>query len=467
MRHEFRYRWIAITLASVLVLTVVAIQIHLNKKALPHVSLGHNADTSVNTDITGVGSYGTYCTSNGEVVSDGIDTKYEIFLNIICNAVRSGSNVVHYSELTLANLHKDQMAPTKLTIWGGINAFEGLYGRRMETTLLSGPEHETIADALDGHYGCVFVLNYHTGEVPIMLSVPSGRPDNSQKQEEEGESDGRMTNRNLYSREPGSTIKIVAALCALTQDPELANFTYTCTGRHPLPNKTVIPCQSAHGSQTMSDAIGNSCNCYFTALIEQFDVGETRSILKGLDFDLEENLNTRQYLDLIPYEQGFISFSNNRTNTQITKLIGLGGSEVSMIDMTRIAAAIVNGGSCAKPHIVRSIYDPNTEAYTYQAGEPEMISMVDPDAAETLSEIWNKAVEDYYYAKTVPLDPSISHAKTGTDETSANMEDNNRFILAVMEEYNIAFMVSVEDSYDETVYRVANTVAQVIVEANR
>ena len=96
------------------------------------------------------------------------------------------------------------------------------------------------ADACDVAYkalsnykaGTVGVINYKTGETLVMVSTPSYDPQNKPSDiDDNDEYAGAYINRlltGLYT--PGSTFKIVTAICAIENIPDIYDRTFKCTG---------------------------------------------------------------------------------------------------------------------------------------------------------------------------------------------------------------------------------------------
>lgn len=460
MRSEIRNQPLIIVMAVLLAAIVVLVQVRLAFAAdqVKPIDLSSPINIEVSggeEPITVTGNHGFISTRDGEVVFDGTATKYPALYAIVGN-VKDGA---HQNDYTLGYLYQEQMKPETLTVWGGIHTFDSDSGVEMRTTLLPGPAQQTLYEAFGGYHGALFAYNYVTGEVYTMLSVPSAQ--------DGPEDDGHLTNRVRSVYTPGSTMKIVTLVCALTQDPDFQNYTYTCTGAHILSSGAEVTCGVAHsGPLTMSQAIGKSCNCYFASLIEQLDVDETCDILEEMGISPADKYGTG-YIDKISYKKGIASFENNTSFSQIWKLIGQ-GSEVSLIDMARMAGAVMNGGSCAAPYIVQCIYNPNEDVFTEVAEAAEMDELVTPETAALLKPMWADAVANYYSSR---VDSSITLAKTGTSEhidDTTGEEYNNRLLLGVMEEYNTAFMLVVErlSPGDSKIMDIANTLAQVLREAD-
>src|SRR6202011_5333832 len=122
-----------------------------------------------------------------------------------------------------------------------------------------------------GRGACV-VVDPNNGQILAMASVPSFDPNkfipsiSAQDWASIKEADADpLTNRCISAFAPGSTYKIPVALAGLTKG--LAKAQFTCTGGVTYGN-TYMKCWIAekggsHGTETLSEAIKNSCNAFF------------------------------------------------------------------------------------------------------------------------------------------------------------------------------------------------------------
>lgn len=459
MRNELLYKWAfkLMSLALVAILVVTQVRLH---RAIPYIVVPPPATTPEGEVDTEQGTPGVICTRDGEVVFDGATTKYPVFYAVVANIDKG--NGTHLSQHPLAYKYRDELAIDTLSIWSGIHSFKSSSGSEILTTLLPGSDHQALAEAFNGYRGSLFAYNYVTGEVLIDLSLPAAQSGT--------DDDGHLTNRVLGVHTPGSTMKIVTLVCALTQDPSLQNHTHSCTGSYSLPGGGEVTCEFAHGSSlSMSDAIGHSCNCYFASLIQQLDADDVCKTLQKLGFNTSENKSKTDQLDRLVYKKGYATFEGTGAFDDVWKLIGQ-GSTISLIDMSRIAGAIANGGSSAVPYIVEDIYDPDEDVITYQSNPGTSTQLMSTEVADALFEMWSDAVEDRYYTRKTPLDQRVTLAKSGTSEHIDNKtgeEYNNRLLIGAMAEHDVAFMLMVEHlpAGDSLIVTIANTLAQIIDDA--
>ena len=392
--------------------------------------------------IRATGKTGTITAAQGDVLFDGTAHGKDIVGNLIgSSAVTPNTIAVKYS----ADLVPD------FSVLQGIRGLEDMEGLVLETTLLPLASQKAIADAFSGKNGACFAYNYETGAVMCMLSLPSATEDDGTA------TDGALMNRCLRSVYiPGSTMKVITALCALTQNPGLEHFTYTCEGSRILPDGNTVKCMggTAHGKLDLQNALGRSCNCYFSALAQELNVATANVTLQSMGFGATGNT-----LDRLTRTGSSTAFENNSTHSSLWSMVGQGKSTVSLIDFAMIAGAIASGGQAAQPYVVGSIRDPGDGTATYQA-EPQGKQLASESASRQMYQLWVDATDRYYRTGQSALSARITAAKSGTAQQGNGTQ--NRLLLGFMEGYKVAFMIVVENvpNNDPTPARVANVLAQ-------
>ena len=114
-------------------------------------------------------------------------------------------------------------------------------------------------NALAGRNGAVMLMDYTTGEILCMVSTPADDPQNPS----ETPADGTYINKCLSaSFVPGSVFKLVTLAAAIENIPDLFERTFWCEGSSVV-GGAVLNCTGSHGSQTIEQALANSCNCAF------------------------------------------------------------------------------------------------------------------------------------------------------------------------------------------------------------
>lgn len=181
--------------------------------------------------------------------------------------------------------------------------------------------------------GAVVVLDAASGDVLALVSVPAPDPPGVRTTAPSPE---ELLDRARYGEyPPGSTFKLVTAIAALRENPELKHRTFLCHGLPDGRAGTVIPGWNraikddigdrAHGTLDMERAITVSCNAYF-AQLGVHDVGSQALAATAAEFGIStgDPKELRKMLPFAAYGQGPVL--------------------VSPFKMARVAAAIANGG---------------------------------------------------------------------------------------------------------------------------
>jgi penicillin-binding protein 2 len=219
-----------------------------------------------------------------------------------------------------------------------------------------------------GRAACV-VVDPNNGQILAMASVPSFDPNKfipsisarDWAAIKDADADP-LTNRAISAYAPGSTYKIATALAGLTKG--LAKSKFTCTGGVTYGN-TYMKCWIAalggsHGTQTLTEAIKNSCNAYFyqygnAAGIDAIDsVGATLGLGQpsGIELSGEDPgvLPSPDWLRVTKNEK----WSQGQT---ANASIGQGYVLASPLQMAMVAATVANGGVAYKPNLIYQIQD--------------------------------------------------------------------------------------------------------------
>ncbi len=200
----------------------------------------------------------------------------------------------------------------------------------------------------EGKRGAVVVMNYKTGEVLSMVSLPQFDP-LEVSEALAGEDEGALMNRatqGLYP--PGSTFKIVTMASALENLPDMEDFAFDCTGYYPVGNYSVTE-TSAHGVQTLSDAFKNSCNTAFAALSQELGYALLGETAQKLGFN--ENF---MFGDMIVYNSSY-PMDDLSAEDLAWSSIGQGRVLATPMHMALIACTIANDGVMYEPHLLKEI----------------------------------------------------------------------------------------------------------------
>lgn len=199
-----------------------------------------------------------------------------------------------------------------------------------------------------GKRGAVVVMNYKTGEILSMVSMPQFDPTDVSGALDDEEA-GALVNRctqGMYP--PGSTFKIVTLVSALENLPDLEDFAFDCTGYYPVGNYSVTE-SAAHGVQSLSDAFTHSCNTTFAALSQELGYRMLGDTAQKLGFN--ENF---LFNDLIVYNSSY-PIDDLSPEDLAWSAIGQGRVLTTPLHMALIASTIANGGVMNEPRLLRTI----------------------------------------------------------------------------------------------------------------
>lgn len=150
--------------------------------------------------------------------------------------------------------------------------------------------------------------------------------------------------------DPGSTFKILTASMALEEKTVSAASTFYCPG-YKIVDKWHISCWKTigHGSQTLGQAICNSCNPAF------MEIGGSVGIKRFTEYFTAFGLREKTGIDL-PGETAGIYF-NGMTNTDLAVASFGQNFSISPIQLLTAVSAVANGGTLLTPHVVKEIVD--------------------------------------------------------------------------------------------------------------
>lgn len=274
----------------------------------------------------------------------------------------------------------------------GYNFIEGATSGETISLTIDSSLNVAAYSALAGRNGAVMLMDYTTGEILCMVSSPGDDPANPTSEPAEG----TYLNKCLSSSfTPGSVFKLVTLAAAIDNIPDLFERSLWCEGSM-IVDGAKLTCTGNHGSQTIEQALANSCNCAFGTLALEL----------GPDIMAEyaEKLGMTAALTLDGMDVLSGSFTKGEEGSVGLAWSGVGQYEdlVCPYAMVRYVSAIANGGS---------VYEPTLLGHGSLDKETELLSA---DTAQKISEMMNYNVQNAYGRWVFPgLNVS---AKTGTAE---------------------------------------------------
>lgn len=252
----------------------------------------------------------------------------------------------------------------------------------------------TVAyDALAGRNGAVMLIDYTTGEVLCMVSTPADDPTNPSGSPAEGTYINKCLSASFV---PGSVYKLVTLAAAIENIPDLFERTFWCEGSSVV-GGAVLNCTGSHGSQTIEQALANSCNCAFGAIALELGADTLAEYAEklGITQELEMDGITIPAGNFDKAEAGSIGLAWSG--------IGQYNNLVVPYALVRYVAAIANGGS---------VYEPTLLGHGSLDRETQLLSA---DTAARIAEMMNHNVQTAYGGQYTFPGLNVS-AKTGTAE---------------------------------------------------
>lgn len=249
------------------------------------------------------------------------------------------------------------------------------------------------------------VMDPKTGDVLAMaqtpefdLNDPRTPLDKKEQQKLESMSDSEKTAywnqmwRNSLicdTYEPGSTFKLLTTAIALEEDVTDLDDTFTCSGAIDVAGQT-IHCwrsENPHGTQSLVQAVGNSCNPVFVQLASKigkekfYDYLGTFGITgtTGIDFPGEASAILQAEENVGPVELATIGFGQ--------------GVAVTPIQLITAVSSFGNDGKMMKPRLVKELID--SDGNTVQTFDTEVVRQtVSKETADEIKSIMEYCVDE-------------------------------------------------------------------------
>lgn len=296
-------------------------------------------------------------------------------------------------------------------------------------------------ELLKDFVGSAIVTHVATGEILAMLSTPSVDPTvfspNSLKQTGRFYDLSTNTLKPFLNRAiqgsyaPASTFKIVSAAAYLKNGVDPTKKV-TCTGYYQIGNR-VFRCTAVHGSVDMRAAIAHSCNSYFYHFSQS--VGRKPIIEMAQEFGITH----ASEIDLPDEKKGFLPqdvwfrrvhkrpWSNGDT---ANIAIGQGDVLTTPMDINIYTAAIANGGTIYKPHVLKERMSVRDKTTTWEyATTPLRELSLSSDDITIIQEGMKRVVAPRgtaWYIDNAWLVVPLA-GKTGTAQIGGSTRDNGLF----------------------------------------
>lgn len=245
--------------------------------------------------------------------------------------------------------------------------------------------------------------------------------------------------------EPGSTFKPFTVAAGLELGNLTGDETYYCGGKLHVGDYD-IHCnnRSGHGTQTLRQAIENSCN---VALME---IGADLGVEEFTRYQEQFGFGKQTGIDLPGEQEGVLYTAENMDSASLATNAFGQNFDVTMTQMAAGFCSLINGGEYYQPHVVKQIQDENGNVTENK--DSVLIG-------RTVSEETSQIIKDYMYSvveegtgSSAAVEGYNIGGKTGTAEKHprgqgnylvsfigyAPQEDPQVMIYVVIDEPNVA-----------------------------
>ncbi len=295
------------------------------------------------------------------------------------------------------------------------------------------------------------VMDVETGEILAAATAPSFDPNNSREpadpdelktyntldSEEQMDYLNQMWSSPIFndSYEPGSTFKLLTVAMALEEEEANLNSTFTCTGSTTVADAT-IHCTGNHGTQTLTEAVSNSCNPAMVTLATETGI---EKFYNYLDLFGITELTGVDY----PGETSSIMQAEEYAGPVGIATIGFGqGISTTPIQLLTAVASLGNDGNLMQPMLVKEIVNADGEVTEI---EPNVVrKTVSEETANQVKEIMTGVVEEGTGSGAKIPGYEIG-GKTATAEIVVDGEYTNEYVtsfisMVPMDDPQIAIM---------------------------
>lgn len=199
----------------------------------------------------------------------------------------------------------------------------------------------------------VLVMNPQTGEILASVSKPDYDPNNPPRNDVKQLTSLMRNTVYTDAYEPGSTFKMITMSACLEEKLARLNEYFFCSGSIYVEGGRVRCWGNPHGSESLTQALENSCNPVFVELGLRLGTETFYDYLDAFGFGQKTGVD-------IPGEGTGILISREKVKRVDIARIGFGQSiAVTPVQLLTAACAVVNGGNLMTPYVVKEIIAPD------------------------------------------------------------------------------------------------------------
>ena len=257
--------------------------------------------------------------------------------------------------------------------------------------------------------------------------------------------------------EPGSSFKIFCAAAALEEDivDNIDSKIYHCTNGTSVADIT-YHCANykAHGSQSLTQGLMNSCNTFFITLGQKLGIEKYYKYFEAFGF------TERTGIDLANEAYSVVHKKDKMSKVDLASTSFGQGFRISPIQLITATCAIANGGDLMVPYLVGSVVD--SEGNIISETEPTVKrKVISEETAKKVAQMMTAVVNDGT-GRNAKID---GYAVAGKTASAQKLDDNAEkevyvasFVcFAPADDPEVAILVGVDNTHDG--YRSGGAVA--------
>ena len=222
--------------------------------------------------------------------------------------------------------------------------------------------------------------------------------------------------------EPGSTFKALVLAAALEEGVVSESDTFTCTGSIRVAGYSKpIHCsdREGHGTQTLAEAVQNSCNPAFIQIGQRLGVEKFYEYFKAFGMTEETGID-------LPGEEKGVNWGANMTNVDLAVASFGQRFNVTPIQMITGFSAAINGGYLYQPYAVQTVSDQS--GAVVRSTQPTLVrQVISQQTSQRVSAILESVVTEGTGGNAYVAGYRIG-GKTGSSETG----EEGRTIVSFM-----------------------------------
>lgn len=257
--------------------------------------------------------------------------------------------------------------------------------------------------------------------------------------------------------EPGSSFKIFCAAAALEENivNNIDSKIYSCTSNTKVAD-TTYHCANfkAHGSQSLTQGLMNSCNTFFITLGQQLGLEKYYKYFEAFGF------TERTGIDVANEAYSVVHKKDKMSKVDLASTSFGQGFRISPIQLITATCAIANGGNLMVPYLVGSIVD--SEGNIISETEPTVKrKVISEETSEKVTQMMTSVVTDGT-GRNAKIDGYAVAGKTASAQKLDDAAEKEVYVasfvcFAPADDPKVAILVGVDNTHDG--YRSGGAVA--------